>query len=262
LSPAPGAQKLVIEVRAMQTPEDKLPWVAAPDRIVVASPALPRASSERAASEILAQSVALGLLAHVLAEAQEQHHIEPAWQPLLNGLQLWQVWEMGLPLSLWRDDIVRWLYADLSAAGDGQAVVLPDRYATLCAEHRLWMPSPTQIHIPLLCIEQGSEEIYLSAWGSRDPLTRLDQLTVPWRPGESVEWSSRSLIRYPGQAVALATLVDYAVITYGRERLPVLVAGMGQYESWQTLLPAVIGVPPAEFEAGWQAHLAAHYANE
>jgi hypothetical protein len=262
LSPAPGAQKLAIEVRAMQTPEDKSPWLTAPDRIVVASPALPHASSEWAASEILAQSVALGLLAHVLAEAQEQHQIGPAWPPLLNGLQLWQVWEMGLPLSLWRDDIVRWLYVDLPAASDGQTVVLPDRYTALCAAHRLWMPSPTQIHIPLLCAEQGSEEIYWLTWGSRDPLMRLDQLTAPLHPGEPVEWSSRSETGYPGQAVALATLVEYAVITYGRERLPVLVAGMGQYESWETLLPAVFGVSSAALEAGWQAHLAAHYANE
>jgi hypothetical protein len=59
--------------------------------------------------------------------------------------------------------------------------------------------------------------------------------------------------------VALATLIEYAVATYGRERLPVLVAGLGQYENWDSLLSAVYGVSPAEFEAGWQAHLAARY---
>jgi hypothetical protein len=59
--------------------------------------------------------------------------------------------------------------------------------------------------------------------------------------------------------VALATLIEYAVATYGLERLPVLVAGLGQYESWETLLPAGFGVSAAEFEAGWQAYLVAHY---
>jgi hypothetical protein len=60
--------------------------------------------------------------------------------------------------------------------------------------------------------------------------------------------------------VALATLIEYAVATYGRDRLPVLMAGLGQSESWDTLLPAVYGVSSAEFEAGWQAYLADHYA--
>jgi hypothetical protein len=59
--------------------------------------------------------------------------------------------------------------------------------------------------------------------------------------------------------VALATLVEYAVATYGREHLPALVAGLGHYESWDMLLPAVFGVSAAAFEAGWQAYLAACY---
>jgi hypothetical protein len=39
----------------------------------------------------------------------------------------------------------------------------------------------------------------------------------------------------------------------------VLVAGLGQYESWDTLLSAVYGVSAAEFEADWQAYLATRY---
>jgi hypothetical protein len=62
-----------------------------------------------------------------------------------------------------------------------------------------------------------------------------------------------------GQTVALATLVEYAVATYGRERLPALVAGIGQHKSWDTPLPTVFGVSAPEFETGWQAYLAAHY---
>jgi hypothetical protein len=57
----------------------------------------------------------------------------------------------------------------------------------------------------------------------------------------------------------LATLIEYAVATYGREHLAALMAGLGQYESWDTLLPGVFGVSAAEFEAGWQAYLTAHY---
>lgn len=54
-------------------------------------------------------------------------------------------------------------------------------------------------------------------------------------------------------------LIEYAVTTYGRERLPALVAGLGRYEGWKTLIPTVYGVSSAEFEAGWQAYLAAQY---
>jgi hypothetical protein len=54
-------------------------------------------------------------------------------------------------------------------------------------------------------------------------------------------------------------LIDYAVTTYGREQLPMLVAGLGHYDRWETLIPAVYGVSAAEFEAGWQAYLLAHY---
>ena len=42
--------------------------------------------------------------------------------------------------------------------------------------------------------------------------------------------------------------------TYGREHLPGLVAGLGQSDSWDTLIPVVYGVSPAEFEVGWQLH--------
>lgn len=71
-------------------------------------------------------------------------------------------------------------------------------------------------------------------------------------------WSD-SYAPHPGHTVALATLIEYAVITYGRERLPMLVAGLSQHAGWETLVPAVFNVSAAEFEAGWQAHLATSY---
>jgi hypothetical protein len=61
------------------------------------------------------------------------------------------------------------------------------------------------------------------------------------------------------QTLALATLIEYVVTTYGREQLPALLAALGQHESWETLIPAIYGVSAIEFEAGWQAYLAAHY---
>ncbi|HMN27478.1 MAG TPA: hypothetical protein PKE45_04915, partial [Caldilineaceae bacterium] len=161
-----------------------------------------------------------------------------------------------LPLSVWQKEVVQWTYVDSSTVYPEQPVVLPERYEALCTAHTLWMPSPMQLGIPLLCTELDWKNWYFALWGSRGPLLRLDQFTMP-APRSLVEGSVP--VSHPGQTVALATLIDYAVATYGRERLPVLVPGLGQYDSWETLILVVYGVSAAEFEAGWQAYLSAHY---
>jgi hypothetical protein len=278
-------EKLVIEVSVTHPPGVATPWLGVPDPIRVPSPAVYLAPVDLTDAELLAQSIALPLLEQVLAQASKHHAIGAAWQPLLDGLRLWQVWDLELPLAAWREDIVKWLYVDLPTSIPGQPVVLPERYTALCAAHRLWLASPVQLHIPLLCAERergeshssswdahdpltrldqvlmaerAREQWHSSLWDARDPLTRLDQILMPVHPGDA-HWSNRHAINHPGQAVALATLLEYAVAAYGRERLPALVAGLGQYENWDMLLPAVYGVSPAEFEAGWQAYLAARY---
>jgi hypothetical protein len=55
--------------------------------------------------------------------------------------------------------------------------------------------------------------------------------------------------------IALATLLDYAVTTYGRKETDTLWAVLHEHKTWETLIPAVFGVPVEEFEAGWQAYL-------
>jgi hypothetical protein len=76
-----------------------------------------------------------------------------------------------------------------------------------------------------------------------------------------LEWTSGQLgqLSYPAATVVMATLLDYAAATYGREYLPLLMANFGKYESWERLIPAVFGITAAQFEAGWQAYLATYY---
>jgi hypothetical protein len=222
------------------------------DRWVVASPALYTAPVALSDAELLAQSIALPLLAQGAAQASERYAIGSAWQPLLDGLRLWQIWDLDLPLAAWRENIVQWIYVDGPAVGPAQSLVLPEHYTELCAAHKLWLPSPAQLNIPLRCARPEWEEQSFPLWRLRDPLTRLAQFSVP-------ATRSLSLEEHPGQTVALATLIEYAIATYGRKRLPVLVAGLGQYESWDTLIPAVFGVSTAEFETGWQSYLDTHY---
>jgi hypothetical protein len=62
-----------------------------------------------------------------------------------------------------------------------------------------------------------------------------------------------------GRVVAMETIIEYVVVTYGRERLPRLFAALGQHGSWQSLIPAVFDISADEFEAGWQSYLAHQY---
>jgi hypothetical protein len=139
--------------------------------------------------------------------------------------------------------------------------VLPERYAALCAAHKLWLPSPVHINIPLICASPGREELY--SWRLRESPVRLAQLAALLYPEEYAFPPSAIVTSNPpheGDAVALATLIDCAVTAYGRERLPALIAGLGQHESWDALIPAVFGISAAEFEASWQVFLATHYS--
>jgi hypothetical protein len=178
----------------------------------------------------------------------------------LEGLRLWEVWDMALPLAVWRDDVVQWVYLDWPTRTPGQALVLPKRYTELCAAHKRWMSSPVSIGIPLLCADLvGEEETYPLAYPLNPP-THLAQFAIPVNSGAYQESSSKShQSTRPGQTVAVATLIDYAVITYGRGRLPVLMKGLSESQTWATLIPAVYGVSSAEFEAGWQTYLLARY---
>lgn len=54
---------------------------------------------------------------------------------------------------------------------------------------------------------------------------------------------------------AAHSLIAYAMSTYGPDKLDDLVAGLTQYEGWETLIPVVFGVSAEEFEAGWHTYL-------
>ncbi|MEZ4731569.1 MAG: hypothetical protein R3E79_31000 [Caldilineaceae bacterium] len=255
LPPITKADKLSVDVSILEPPGQMTSWLEATTHFTVASPLLYVAPVELTDAELLAQSLALPLVAHLLRQTAAVHAVTPAWLPLLDGIYLWQLWALDLPLSNPRTAVVKWLYLGLPASPPGRSVVLPPNYSELCALHQLWVASPLHIRIPLLCGERQWEERYLALWSSSTPPSHLAQIALPL--AERGDEGPRA--SHPGQTVALALLIEYAVTTYGKEQLPILLAGLGRYERWATLLPAVYGVSPAEFEAGWQAYLAAHY---
>lgn len=256
----PNPEPLIIDVLVTETPGHAALWFGASKRIIVPSPAVYWAPVELTDAELLIQSIALPLLDDVIGKAAAYYGLGSGRQPMLRGVRLWQIWDLDLPLAVWRTAVVSWLYRKLPVDGAHQDALLPDRYQEICATHQIWMLSPLQIDIPLSCIDGKLEYRHFSLPGVREPLTHLNQIVMLALPNEdSVRWSGVEHLYPQGQTVGLATVIEYAVVTYGRERLPALLAGLGQYDSWETLLPAVYGVSSAEFEAGWQRYLADRY---
>jgi hypothetical protein len=244
----PSVEKLAIDVTvehvtgAIPIPQ----WKHEP--LVVPSPAIYLAPVELSESTILAQSIVLPLIDHMKGRAIEEHEIPPGWRPLLPGLALWQLWELEMPLAHWHDDIVNSVYT--GGPADAQ---LPDRYAELCAMHNLWMVSPIIVGVPLEC-RVSDDEVWVArrlvGHGTHMRLNHLGTWTKEYDESYFFDFT---------EVVAVATVFEYTAATYGYEALPVLLADLARYGSWETLAPAVFGVSAADFEAGWRGYLAQQY---
>jgi hypothetical protein len=55
------------------------------------------------------------------------------------------------------------------------------------------------------------------------------------------------------RGAAAEQLIDYIAGTYGIDALGRLLQGFAQYDDWEELAPAVLGVRAAELEEGWHA---------
>ncbi len=59
--------------------------------------------------------------------------------------------------------------------------------------------------------------------------------------------------RQTQRRAAAELLIGYIAGTYGIDALPKLLQGFAQYDAWEQLAPAVLGVSAAELEEGWHA---------
>ena len=210
---------------------------------------------------VLAQALALPLIDHTLALAMRQYAIDPVRQPLLDGLRLQQLWATDLPLARWRPALIHWIYVALPTTATTTLLPLPADYAALCAAHQLWMIYPVQLQIPLMCQGMDESPRRLSYTMIRQAPHRLPALDTPVYPDEEVDAAGqRTVMRHPGYAIAVATLIAYVEQRYGRAYLPHLVAAWGSGATWAELTPALFGLPAAEFERDWQAFLATQTA--
>jgi hypothetical protein len=221
--------------------------------IVIPSPALLSVPTELADATVLHQSVVYPLARLVLTTVVDPYPaswrlVAVQWRLVVEALILWELWEDEGPLAVGKDDVVRWLYLNSQAVPASARTVLPANYERLCGAYRLLGLSPLSLSIPLSCTEVDHSQ--WSPWIYTGMPTRLAGLSYPM--GYEAAASA-------GATVALETVIEYAVATYGRAQLPILVAGLGQHESWDTLLLAVFGTSATEFEAGWRAYLANRY---
>jgi hypothetical protein len=73
-------------------------------------------------------------------------------------------------------------------------------------------------------------------------------------------WTERDVD--PAITYLYDSAVAYFADTYGRRRLGDLVREARGHSDWEALIPAVVGMQFAEFEAGWRANLVATYGDE
>ncbi len=97
-------------------------------------------------------------------------------------------------------------------------------------------PPTALLHLPLAVSRVG-----LLYGGAIDPLT------------------GAFLMSRQGQPIAAATVLEYAVHTYGPASIASLLQAARDGENWRTAAPHVFGVSETEFEAGWRAWLAEEY---
>ncbi len=205
------------------------------------SPLLVPLPVEQPAAEWLYQAAAAGVVEAVLwqlipnAPFGEDGY---RWDPLLKALTLWQVWQARGALAGERAAVLRQLYG---AAPDAKAI-------TGCWVGLLLRLATTVFAI---CDELAMQTARVAT--GDPPLWPPAEL---WRLVAPHWWGVETAVL---EAVALETVVEYAVATYGVERLPRLVQALSDHASWPTLIPAVYGVSAEEVEVGWQAYIAARY---
>jgi hypothetical protein len=261
----PAGEKLVVEVTPEQMPGQSAPSHTPGTPLVTASPGVYLAPATVSDADLLAQAVVLGLLDELVTQAALRETFNPRWQPLLDGLRLHALWTTDLPLAAWRVPLVTWTFdvppGALLGANPGQ----PAFGTELCAQHQLWMATPIALRIPFECLTY-------EGWGTRlvwrhsdtPPLAlrALQALPPGISPAAAFMWYSERSVEgamHPDIAMALATVVEYVQATYGPAKLPVLLAGLDEHDTWAALIPAVFGVSADEFEVGWHRYLAAHY---
>lgn len=254
----PGPAKVVINVDPTR-PGGRMaqPW---PEHasLVVASPAAMLLPAHLAPDDALLQSIAFALFAQLAEAAKTRYGLSVQWKPVRDGLGLWLLWQADLPLAHWRTPVVRWVFWDPEIETLPSDPSVPNFARALCEEHQLWMTTPVDIGIPIICWHfQEAEGRILAFQSPYVPPVKPVLPPLPHESGEMVALAGPTPVNGPmALAVQMATLLEYSAVTYGPEYVPELLAAMSQHYSYHTLISEVFGVSAVEFQEGWRNYLA------
>lgn len=82
---------------------------------------------------------------------------------------------------------------------------------------------------------------------------RLEDLLDGKLDAQSGAYPTHAAVYTQGQRWAAAEqLIDYLVAKYGIDVLPKLLRGFSEFDDWETLAPAVLGVSAGDLEAAWR----------
>lgn len=100
-----------------------------------------------------------------------------------------------------------------------------------------------------------AQEIFRESLANQLPLTlnEIENWPENNRPAQE---------RVMRQYMVSESIIDFAVTTYGREKLPLFIEGMERYRDWESLTANVFEKSAAEFEAEWNRYLTEIYLDQ
>lgn len=146
--------------------------------------------------------------------------------------------------------VERLIYQEINQHWPGFSSLLTYRWPMMLVAFTGWMQSDiTKLQSPW---RRDAEQVFVEYGAEHFPID-LKAITELKRDGPPNR--QRVIWRY----VAAESVVDYAVQTYGRERLPELMESFLTHDTWDSIIEDVYGLSSEEFRAGWNAYLAARY---
>jgi hypothetical protein len=245
-----------IQVQVAPAAVDWRRWWGPQEPLLVVSPQLLPAPLTLSDAEVLAQAVLLPISHWTADEVQAHVPADRRWRIAgapRQAVQLWSLWDSGGVLAPWRRSLVRWQYRTASD--------LPEGFQTFCQINSLFSLIAVDMGVLLVCSQHDSRQGSPGRAASR--LSHLSPsiywtAALPETP-DNLPRGTRSGSADRGQTLAMATLFEYVVAGYGRQKLPDLLAALASLDSWDEIASGVFGVPAAEFEAGWHTYLAQEY---
>jgi hypothetical protein len=277
LSPTVG-EKIIVEILTDSAPQTN-PFIV-PNRLQVPSLALRRVPAGLSETEVLVQLVEVSLINHLLNRVAAtwlkdvDWPMNWTWATLHTGMASWLTWDQESLLGQKYEEMIAWFYKEGKGVQIYTPESLPANYQEFCQICTMLGVIPKDLGIPFACasnVEFYSISYYvfpplnMTLWDLEFPFP----VTVPTTIRDAQELAEyyaqgQGLLvhSFLGKNIASFMLIDYAVETYGREKLSALIDALGTHAGWDTVIPAVYGVSVAEFEAGWRTYLQEKYASD